>query len=219
MNFFGHYFTDSIAGRPWFNLGLVFPDLYRDLIQKKIPNRSSFKNPSPEINDFFEGIEAHLSRDKMFHNCEYFHLAEKVLKAELKTFENFEIIPRAWFLTHIMLELVTDKYLVISFPEQANSFYKDLGIIENDSNTIDGLFDDLLIKTVFLTRLNLIKKDRFIFAYANNEKLVVSLFRIYQRAGIEMSKEIKEEISKILLTVLPKLDHNPAFNWANYITK
>lgn len=215
MNFFGHYFTDSQEGRPWFNLGLVYPDLFRDLYRKQIPNRIVKRDTQSSI-DFVDGMRAHIARDKMFHQSSFFLHAEKKLKVVYDEYRIQNKLPRTWFMFHILSELLIDRQLVQAYSEVANRLYLDMANTMLDTLIVDELFEDVVIKTVFLSRMGLIHQDKFIFAYANNEKLIAALWMLYKRAGIELSMELKETHTPILHSIINKLEGDSHFDWAYY---
>ncbi|MBX2985633.1 MAG: hypothetical protein KF882_06670 [Bacteroidia bacterium] len=215
MNFFGHYFTDSQKGKAWYNMGLVFPDLFRDLYRKHVPERDK-REYSTQALEFIKGMKSHIERDKMFHNCEYFIHAEEELKKAFYEKGIFEKIPRAWFMAHVLTELLTDKQLVIDFPEKVKVFYDDMYTTIGDEAIVDELFDNAVFKTVFLSRMRLIHHDKFIFAYANNEKIIATLWRVYERAKINVSMETQVFLTPILLEIVAGLDGSIHFDWNQY---
>lgn len=199
-------------------MGLVFPDLFRDLYRKHIPSRD-INNYSETAFEFIKGMRMHIERDKFFHHCDYFHKGEELLKVFFQQKMIIDKIPRSWFMAHVLTELLTDKFLVIHEKNCVERFYEDMYNTMDDIKTVNELFKDSIHKTVFLSRMRLIHQDKFIFAYANNEKLIAALWRVYERAGIGVAMEVKNNITPILLEIVNELNNNVNFNWVLYNRK
>jgi hypothetical protein len=211
LNFFGHYYIDGIKANPFYNFGLVYPDLFRDLLREKALK----KTIAPESSDLLQlnaGITQHINRDKWFHHTSVFVNGDQFMKDEFAKSGLDLLIPRSWFLAHVFFELALDRQLVIHYPERVDAFYDDLEIIKLEINkTVDwfcnyGQFEKMS------ERLKRISQDKYIFAYTNNEMLISALWRVYKQAGLSTELLKTEQINMELSNILTLSDKSELFH-------
>lgn len=190
MNFFGHYFLDHKPNRYWYNMGLIYPDLFRDLFKKQEPNLQdiAIENPA-ESRGFLAGIHQHLKTDALFHHHVFFHNAQEVVKQKMEDLHMMKLVPRSFFAVHVFAELLIDRQLVTKYPTFASQMYNDMQKVLNDRAIYDKVFTKKESVDIFLDRLSRIHADKFIFAYTNNQKLIATLYSIYAKMNIQFTTE------------------------------
>ncbi len=184
MNFLSHYFFDGKPNNPYFNLGLVIPDLM-SMVQRgwKIPPHQfpRERNGNSPVREMADGVRHHLEMDKFFHNAYYFEEYSRLLRNYLKA-KGLSYPPyRISFISHIFLELLLDRLLVKHRPNIVHSFYQELEATNIDS--VKDFFDHLSLPyyPAFDDFLQKFVNQRFLFDYACNDTFFQIFNRIFQR--------------------------------------
>ncbi len=193
MNFLSHFHFDRNLDINY-NLGLVFPDLYKNFINKKLLIDSNNKN------NFWLGCAQHIERDRKFHNSIFFKNLSDFTSNHLDKKVNYE---RKWFLNHILLEIVLDRYLMDKYPNLCENFYDNLNKI-NLPEIINLLSTTNSFDTeVFEKKYSHFVKVHYIFSYKDNNKISYALQRIFEKVGINSKSILMNE--KIIIEFIPKL--------------
>jgi hypothetical protein len=211
LNFFGHYYIDSKDEDPYYNFGLVYPDLFRDLLREKALKKK-IEPESPDLLKLNAGIIQHINRDKWFHHTAVFVNGDQFMKDEFTKSGLDQLIPRSWFLAHVFFELALDRQLVIHYPERVNAFYDDLELIKLELNKTAGWFCNYGQFEKLSERLKRISQDKYIFAYTNNEMLISALWRVYKQAGLSTELLKTEQINMELSNILTLSDKSELFH-------
>lgn len=220
MNFFGHYVTDGIDGDHWYNFGLVFPDLFRDLYKGSFPSfLETQKELSPAFESFAKGISKHHELDAFFHNSAFFKDAEVFVKETLALFHGLKSLPRQWFFIHIVVELITDRVLVVKYPQLAKNMYDDFRMVLMDAPLFLLLFPEDEVRLVFSNRLDRIQKDNYIFAYTNTSKLMHTIGHIYRKAGVKLSEDQLNNLANEFVTFVSTLENDERLHWKSLSTQ
>jgi len=135
MNYFAHFFFDSLTDNHYYNAGLVLPDFARAAEGSKRINTKLEYHPEEEkeLLQLNLGSHAHYERDKHFHTSEFFRNTEAFLAEEFAR-QNFpKEGQRLWFVTHILLELLMDRVLIQHYPEKLKAFYHSLATADLDT--------------------------------------------------------------------------------------
>lgn len=213
MNFFGHYFLDHKPTAYWYNIGLIYPDLFRDLFKKQEPKLYDISIESPtESRGFVAGIHQHLKTDALFHHHVFFHTAQKVVKKKMEDLDMMKLVPRSFFAVHVFAELLIDRQLVAKYPECATQMYIDIQSVLNDSSIYDNVFTKKESVDIFLHRLSRIHADKFIFAYTNNQKLIATLYSIYAKMNIQFTTDQLRDLVPKWNQFLEELEEDYTFN-------
>jgi hypothetical protein len=214
MNFFGHFVADGKEGDPWHNFGLVFPDLYRDLYRSSLAQRlGAIGLIDANMKAFAEGIAKHLERDSSFHTSTYFKEAELLIKASISKFPTLAALPRQWFFVHILIELITDRVLVATYPLLAKLMYDDFRKVMAQTTYYNVLFPVSEECLLFSTRLDRIQKDNYIFAYTNTFQLLQTIRHIYRKAGLVLSEQQVEAVQDEFATFVSILEKDERLIW------
>lgn len=211
MNFFGHYYIDGKADDPYFNFGLVYPDLFRDLLREKALKRN-IEPESQKLLKLNAGIIQHINRDKWFHHTAIFVKGDQFMKDEFAKSGLDQLIPRSWFLAHVFFELALDRQLVIHYPERVEAFYADLDFLKQNIKEAEQWFCNYGQFEKLSERLKRISQDKYIFAYTNNEMLISALWRVYKQAGLKTEFMKMEKINMELSNILTLSDNSELFH-------
>lgn len=200
MNYFSHYFFDHIAGREEHNFGLSLPDFVRNYVKGKKLFPPDAKSEKSEFSDLMEGTQKHFSRDRVFHNSEYFKKTEHQLKLIIRPLFQSLDIGRYWFASHILSEMIIDRVLMKMQMPLLDLYYSDLqkadlGHILRYLND-NGIHDT----STFEDRIYRFTTSQYLRQYVNDPALIYSLNRIYihVKAGNEWSKSQYETLQKAI---------------------
>lgn len=183
MNYFVHYHFYKGEDNPWYVLGLLLPDLVSNFNRNaKIKEElravgiEGFQS-LPYLN---AGINNHFEADRIFHSSQFFFEGQECVKDAFAK-ENLWLPGiRSFFVTHIMIELMLDRYLLLTFPDEGIEVYEQLG-------KIDGmLVENILVGNGlevagFHNFFSRFVSARYVLSYTRDESLFYALCRILER--------------------------------------
>lgn len=196
MNFLSHYYLHKKNDNNYFNIGLTLPDViglhnkHVRLTEKHINNLIS-TDTSDNYLSLFEGMRLHFMVDRWFHKSDFFKrniifLQEEYLKASKK--ENI-----ASYYSHILLEIIIDRYLLNKYPLIADDFYQNYQEF-NFYNITDLFLGVKNFDTVkFLDFVRLFSYSDFLKRYNNNKEVINDLKRVTLRIGLPIKIETPED--------------------------
>ena len=122
MNFLSHYFLLPEQSHGDIIVGNLLPDLMRGF--SKIYRQNIKSRKAIQHLDHVKGMHFHMHTDKLFHKHPFFESYCDLLKKEITRHK----LPsqRSYIVSHVMLELLIDQYLVEHYEEMANEFYLKL---------------------------------------------------------------------------------------------
>ncbi len=181
MNLLSHFFSGEQKNNPYYNFGLVFPDLLGVTNRKWKPLKFAESHEIKQL-AWQMGCKKHLATDGIFHHLASFHANVVFIR---KKFEENELIPdniRLFFVAHILYELMLDRLVLINDPNCADNFYKDLNSIEDEE--IEKLFKQNNIEGLpqFFNFFERFKEYQYVYNYIDDERLFFALNRILTRA-------------------------------------
>jgi hypothetical protein len=192
MHYLAHYTIDRAHAEPYFTLGLILPDIYRGF--SRIYNlHLRHAQPGDGIScAIHSGIQRHYQGDGAFHNSLSFHEACEMVEKESKALVEVSL-PRLFFLSHILVELLFDKMLLIHHPDIEADLYQKLQQIAPENVlkyfTESGFKD---IDVHFPEHYNDFVVNRYVLRLKNNENIYPALERLYfSRVGCELNHEQK----------------------------
>jgi len=185
MNFASHFFLDGIKGKPYYNFGLILPDLMS--IYKRgwrITDRAKAKEMIDTDVEILNGMLKHFELDAIFHQSMFFNDHTKLIKDLLKQ-EKLQLIHvKKHFVAHVLLELLIDRVIIKHDEKVLFDFYNCLDRIEkekishffneNEPGVIDGFFD-------FYVKF---RERRFLYKYSENETIIFILNKVLERVGL-----------------------------------
>lgn len=122
MNYLSHFVVEHPEEEPAVISGLVFPDVYHPINKIYNQHLRKLKVENEEIQKFIFGIERHKLADHVFHELPRFKEACVEVEKMIHSMPELNI-KRVYFLAHIIVELMMDRYLVIHRSEMADNLY------------------------------------------------------------------------------------------------
>jgi hypothetical protein len=186
MNYFAHgrRFTDD----PFFLAGTAVPD-WLNVVDRRLRVRSKqarlFVNATDEtVARLAAGIVQHHADDDWFHGSRAFaelslELSRRLRKA-LPADDGF----RPHFLGHILVEILLDAELIANDPARLDAYYATMDGLDGDAvavalNAIAPRPAENLAKFI-----GLFSRERFLFDYADDGKLLFRLNQVMRRVGL-----------------------------------
>jgi hypothetical protein len=206
MNFLSHYFFYKTKD-PYYNTGLILPDLVKNYCNSHINPIGNFNRPA--LISLAEGSLKHLECDKKFHNSEFFKISTHFLSA---AFDAECQWPRKWFLNHLLMEILLDRVLMDKHEKLCEQFYYDLSCVNIEEIGVFLKMIGLSNPQNFQIGFERFVNSKFIFEYQHNEKICFALNKVYQKVGInyEWTNEdnllIQNKLPEILEFLKGKLD-------------
>lgn len=207
MNFLAHFYFDGLEGAPYYNLGLVLPDLM-GMVRRgwKLKQTHLQNHIKPVHKALASGALAHLEMDDWFHKTQFFIQSRGVVKTTLLNAGVTYPPHRPGFLSHVLLELLLDRLIVLHYPELASRFYNELANVNVDKvklffEGIDLPFDDHF--PGFFTRF---VNKQSAFRYAQDTPLLESLNQISKRVSqpvlaTNQMQDLKARLSDLDLSI------------------
>ncbi|MGD9719832.1 MAG: hypothetical protein AB7O59_01285 [Pirellulales bacterium] len=188
MNYFAH--GRAFVDDPYFLVGTAVPD-WLGVIDRRVRVRTAQAEPhlaaeDPQLARIAAGIVQHCRDDAWFHATRPFtelSLALTVmLRDRLPADEGF----RPHFVGHILVEILLDATLIAAEPARLDAYYDALdGVdpvtVERAVNAISRQSTDLLSQFI-----PLFSRERFLFDYAADAKLLFRLNQVMRRVGLPL---------------------------------
>jgi hypothetical protein len=221
LNFLSHYYFAQAINNPYYTLGTVLPDLFRNhhYDWKFRPEKENLLfNDNSDLELLFEGWNHHVQVDAFFHNSAPFKAHTSQLREELvKVFS--QLPKRPFFLAHVAYELILDSLLIRNNMVDTDQFYKNLNAC--DPKTIEAFMERLGITETkgFHRFLSNFIESRYLETYDNPKSLVHALDRIGRRVWVEQFSKNETENALIVIESTVE-DLNPDFiNVFNLVEK
>ncbi len=197
MNYLSHFYLDHVAGNPYFNVGLLLPDIAKDQVKTF---KVTVSDLIPVHKEIQLGCLRHYKSDKIFHASSFFMDNMHWINEELKNTAISNLVQRKWFIAHIMMELMVDRQIVKNEPAMVDDFYGNLLLVDEIQLNNYLLKFGAIDPENFIVRFNHFRTVKYIYYYADNNKFVYSLNRIMMRAGLqEMNQSDKSIMEKFII--------------------
>jgi hypothetical protein len=177
MNFISHYYCHGGTSHE-FNFGLLFPD-FLGIVDRNYKLNQFLDDYDGGSTEFILGIKHHQLADELWHYGDYFNEKTNAIKSLLKEYNMVERPFRPFFMTHVMLEILLDRTIVKHERQVAISLYESLEQI--DPIFIEGLFKNQEVNMRFQGFFKNFTENRYTLSYANNEKYIYALNRLFAR--------------------------------------
>ncbi len=186
MNYLSHYYCEHPDERPYFVLGLILPDLVRELEPRKIRFvPEALTSAQDEFSDHLnKGILRHLEVDGAFHTSDFFHNHCEQIKNWMLEYTYVSIPSRIPVFAHVLLELMLDRVLIKRNPEVMESFYDTLEQVE-EPILVNYFQHNKIVQRprAVYQRVRYFCKDRFLYRYPGNEMMIYALNVLNQKVG------------------------------------
>ncbi|MEZ4826017.1 MAG: hypothetical protein R3C61_06945 [Bacteroidia bacterium] len=189
MNFISHFYIDRKVNDSLFFAGVSTPDLVSvfdrniRLKESRMPLIMENEATAGEIS-FYNGVMRHFEADRIFHTSPFFYEETHIIARLIE--RNFKegVYKRAFFVGHVLFELLLDKILIQDDDTLVSDFYRHLEsypvqelvrLTEWVTHTAMPSYDGFLRK--FFTK-------KYLTSYVDPEHVAYVLRRIVQGVGI-----------------------------------
>lgn len=197
MNFLSHYYFYR-KDNPYYNTGLVLPDLVKAFCKNRLHPAESYVRP--DFNQLGRGCRTHLESDSLFHNSEFFRNVNEYIGTLLNESGKW---PRKWFLNHLLTEILLDRVLMDSEPELCPEFYHQLSLTDTRQIELFLNLSSVPNPQQYTSGFKKFMELRFMFDYQHNEKIILALTRVYAR--LDINYHFKESDNDLLIKHIPKI--------------
>jgi hypothetical protein len=202
MNYFAHgrHFVDD----PYFLAGTAVPD-WLNVVDRRLRVRSKqarlFVDSSDEIvARLAAGIVQHHEDDEWFHGTRAFAELSldltRRLRAELPADDGF----RPHFLGHILVELLLDAELIADEPGRLDAYYAAMDGL--DGEAVAAALETIAPRPAenLGTFIGMFSRERFLFDYADDGKLLFRLNQVMRRVGLPV---LPPSLTQVLAELRP----------------
>ncbi len=200
MNFLSHFYFTQHNDNPYYTLGTILPDLFRnhDKSWKFQPVKLDENfNSNPDLAALIEGWKLHLLVDKIFHSSPSFTLHSSALRNELSPI--FTRLPiRPFFLAHIGYELVLDGLLIRNQIIDTDLFYQL--IASSDHKILHDLLVSLGVSNPlpFVNYLDRFIENKYLESYRNPRSIVSAIDYIGRSVWQEKFNEMEYKNAEVV---------------------
>ena len=191
MNFLSHYYLHNDLNDNHFTVGLTMPDLIGFHSRKiRLTKKKLYKMISVEqeqkVKSLITGMILHLYVDQWFHGSKFFKEKLIFLQNAYKEFNKKQnVFPH--FFSHILLEILIDRYLLMIRPNIADQFYNsykrfDFAKASNVFFKIDHFDQDKFIEFAVG-----VANSSFLKEYVHDHLIISILSRVSNRLRFPMS--------------------------------
>ncbi len=207
MNFLSHYYFDKQEGNPYFNLGLIFPDIVRNFVRgSKLDLTIDMKDELP-VASLQKGCIQHVQSDKVFHAWDEFIDAMDMVTGHIR--KNPVPFKKDWFIAHILVELTMDHYLILNNPNLANKLYTDFEIVDTEHIHSFLRRNDFSKFDLFQKGFDHFMSVRYLESYTEPNNIVYALGRICTKMRLppfsEEQKQLLKSVIKVLHNKMPQM--------------
>ena len=188
MNYLSHYFLDAKTGQPYYNFGLVLPDMLGASLRGWKPDLNIAGISDEKIVQLTNGIKQHYKVDAFFHSSAFF--TENTVHIR-KIFEANGFVQtgtRLFFVAHIFLEFMLDRFILQDQLHKAKHFYEDIYMV--DAKILQSFLENTSTQTEgFFKFLESFLQHKYLYAYLQDERLFYALNRTLQRGRQQVFPE------------------------------
>jgi hypothetical protein len=202
MNYFAHgrHFVDD----PYFLAGTAVPD-WLNVVDRRLRVRSKqarlfVDSPDETVARLAAGIVQHHEDDEWFHGTRAFAELSldltRRLRAELPADDGF----RPHFLGHILVELLLDAELIAEDPTRLDAYYAAMDGL--DGEAVAAALDTIAPRPAenLGTFIGMFSRERFLFDYADDGKLLFRLNQVMRRVGLPV---LPPSLTQVLAELRP----------------
>ena len=186
MNYFAH--GRAFTHDPYFLVGTALPDMLSACDrQVRLRAKSVAKwvdDADPRLAALARGVLRHLADDDWFHQTAAFNQLNISFMGQLRAILPNDEGYRPAFLGHILVEILLDAWLMAREPARVTAYYEALATVEAEfvQTCVNRLASrSTQVLTIFLPRF---LQERFLYDYAENEKLCYRLNQVMRRVGL-----------------------------------
>ncbi|MFK7906131.1 MAG: hypothetical protein AB8B69_13450 [Chitinophagales bacterium] len=183
MNYLSHYYFDQHDERPHYILGLILPDLIRTFNRERVHKQKVEIHWQKPIQNLQEGINKHHHIDELFHSSTFFKSHNKRVFQQLQDVKFEGVTKYTHFVSHVLIEMLLDRFLMQENEQLASTFYYKLNSTEKRNlvayfNQFPAVKDNFEDFWKFIRRFC---NSQFLIDYQEREGIVNRLNRVMQR--------------------------------------
>lgn len=179
MNFLSHY-TVHHNSEPVFNFGLLFPD-FLGIISRGYKLKQFKKDFGSKNTHFLNGIAHHELADALWHESIFFREKCAGIKKILNDFGFVDKPFRPFFMSHVMLEILLDRTIVLKEERLTDDMYTSLEAVEKE--LIENINEIHPATREFGRFFANFRSNRYVFSYGSNEMFIYALNRLFSRVN------------------------------------
>ena len=202
MNFLSHYYFDSKPGKPYFNLGLIFPDILRNFVRGSRLDLTIEIQHAPLQCELLKGCIQHVQSDKVFHAWQGFHDAMDFVTQNIRASEHD--IEKDWFIAHILVELAMDHFLINQDARLASKLYTDFEMVDTVQLHSFLRRHEFSNFDLFQNGFDRFMKVRYLESYTEEDNIVYALGRICTKMKLQPFSELQKQLLKTIIQALNK---------------
>ncbi len=188
MNYFAH--GCQFVHEPYFLAGTALPD-WLNVVDRRLRVRTKHALPHVGVSDravsqLAAGIVRHHADDAWFHGTLAFAELSlelcRMLRRDLPADDGF----RPHFLGHILVEILLDAELIAEDPARLETYYAALDNL--DVQLVAMAVERIAPRPAenLATFIGLFSRERFLFDYADDGKLLFRLNQVMRRVGLPL---------------------------------
>jgi len=187
LNYISHYFIDGINGLPYYNLGLILPDLAGIFDRHlKLLDVSTEVEMTKTNHELYSGIMKHYQLDSIFHQSNYFVTYTGKIKHYF-TITDFQHQPnRQHFLAHFLLELAIDMVIINREEGILNHFYAEFDKVEKQPFINFFNYTDTEKINGFYLFVDKFRAKRYLYNFVSADAVVFVIQKIQERIGLKV---------------------------------
>jgi len=182
MNYLTHFLIDGKQDRPYYNFGLILPDMVGVAKRGWKPaHTEALEASTGNTKEIWLGYQQHIARDALFHNTHLFSYNTKRIRKELEQAGLAQEGVRLFFVAHVLLEILIDRHIIKTRRYVADRFYDTLAQIEEPE--IRTFFDasGTEMPERFLEFFGKFQTSRYLYGYADDDGIYFSINRLLHR--------------------------------------
>jgi hypothetical protein len=186
MNYFAH--GRAFIDEPYFLAGTAVPD-WLSAFDRRVRARSAkalplADDPDPRVAALARGIVRHHADDARFHGTRAFAELSLQLTVAVREAVGPDDSFRPSFLGHILVELLLDDVLIRQDPRRLERYY--VALAEVDPQLVEAVVNRISVQPTrrLAEVLPLFCRERFLWDYAEDGKLMVRLNQVLRRVGL-----------------------------------
>lgn len=204
MNYFAH--GRRFVDQPYFMAGTSVPD-WLPVLDRRIKARPKGVRPfldaeDPDLAVMAAGILQHHHDDGWFHVSEPFVRLSLACTGDWRTLLGKQSGLRCRFLGHVLVELLLDAELIRREPRLLDQYYQVMESL--DGNRVEKAVSAMASQpaTGLARLLEVFCRERFLYDYLEDAKLLRRLNQVMQRVGLE---QIPAEAAVLIGQVRPRV--------------
>jgi hypothetical protein len=186
MNYFAH--GRLFIHDPYFLAGTAVPD-WLNVVDRRLRVRSKqarlfVDSSDATVSRLAAGIVQHHADDDWFHGTRAFAELSLELSRRLRGALPADDGFRPHFLGHILVEILLDAELIADDPAQLDAYYAAMDGLDGDA--VAAALDKIAPRPAenLATFIGMFSRERFLFDYADDGKLLFRLNQVMRRVGL-----------------------------------